>query len=180
MEKKKIMGVIECLLFASGDPLKISKLEKITEATNKEIEEAVKALSERYLFDKQGMILIRKEGEIQMVTNPDYSEFADKLMKGELQESLSQAALEVISIIAYRGPIARVGIEAIRGVNCSYTLRNLLLRGLIEREGNFQDNRGYVYKMSFEFMKKIGLNDMTKLPDYEKLSKDERIKDVIQ
>jgi len=174
------MSVIESLLFVSGDPVKISKLEKITKATNEEIEEVMKALSERYFSEEQGMILIRKEDEIQMVTNPDCSEFAEKLIKRELQESLSPAALEVISIIAYRDLITRVGIEAIRGVNCSYTLRNLLMRGLIEREGNPQDSRGYVYKISFEFMKKMGLNDVTKLPDYEKLSKDERIKDVIQ
>ena len=86
--------------------------------------------------------------------------------------------MEVVSIIAYRGPISKTEIESIRGVNCSYTLRNLLLRGLIERSDNPRDGRGYVYSITFEFLKKLGVEDVKKLPDHDILSKDERINSI--
>ena len=114
-----------------------------------------------------------------MATSPDNASFVDKVVKSDLQETLSNASLEVLSIVAYRGPISRTEIEAIRGVNCTYTLRNLLMRGLVERIDNPKDLRGYVYKISFEFLKKLGIDDVKKLPDFENLNKDERIESVI-
>jgi segregation and condensation protein B len=101
------------------------------------------------------------------------------LVKSELQDSLSNAAMEVVSIVAYRGPVSKTEIEAIRGVNCAYTLRNLLLRGLIERSDNPNDSRGYVYSISFDFLKKLGIEDVKKLPEYGILSVDERINSII-
>jgi segregation and condensation protein B len=101
------------------------------------------------------------------------------LIKNELQDSLSNAAAEVVSIVAYKGPISRIEIEAIRGVNCSYTLRSLLLRGLIERNDNPGDGRGYIYSISFDFLKKLGISDVKKLPDYDILSADERMGSII-
>jgi segregation and condensation protein B len=92
-----------------------------------------------------------------------------------MQESLSKAALEVLAVIAYRGPIARAEIEAIRGVNCSVTLRNLLMRALIERKENETDARGYLYSISFQFLKSLGLQSITELPEYTSLMHDERV-----
>jgi segregation and condensation protein B len=96
-----------------------------------------------------------------------------------MQEGLSKAALEVLSIVAYKGPISRAEIESIRGVNCSFTLRSLMMRGLLERIDNPKDGRGYLYKISFEFMKKLGIESIDKLPDYKELSQDSRIESVI-
>jgi len=87
--------------------------------------------------------------------------------------------LEVLSIVAYRGPISRMDVEAIRGVNCSFTLRSLLMRGLLERIDNPADNRSYLYKISFDFLKKMGVESVEKLPDFENLSKDDRIDSII-
>jgi segregation and condensation protein B len=96
-----------------------------------------------------------------------------------MQEGLSKAALEVLSIIAYKGPISRAEIESIRGVNCSFTLRSLMMKGLLERIDNPKDGRGYLYKISFEFMKKLGIENIDKLPDYQELSQDPRIESVV-
>jgi segregation and condensation protein B len=178
MNKEKIKSSIESILFVSGEPIKISRLAKIIKVKVVEIEEAIKLLQEEYAHGR-GMNIIRKEDAIQMVTSADNSEIVSRLLKSEIQENLSQASLEVLSVVAYRGPIARADIEAIRGVNCSFTLRTLMLRGLLERVDNPENNRSYLYKISFEFLKKLGIDDIKKLPDWEVFSRDQRIDKII-
>jgi segregation and condensation protein B len=175
MDIEKLKSIIESLLFIKGEPLKISKLAKYIGAHQAEVENAVMMLRNDYDSSKRGLILVQKEDEIQMTTNPENAEFAGQLTKGDLQEPLSNAGLEVLSIVAYKGPMSRSEIESIRGVNCSYTVRNLLLRGLIERIDNPNDSRGYIYKITFDFLKKIGVESVEKLPNYDELSKDERL-----
>jgi len=179
MEIEKLKSIIESILFSVGEPVKIAKLVKITGSAKPEVENALMMLSAEYAGANRGLTLLRKEDEAQLATNSENAAFVDQIIKSELQESLSTSALEVLSIIAYRGPLTRTDVEAIRGVNCSYTVRNLLMRGLVERIDNPKDNRSYVYKISFDFLKKMGLESVEKLPDFETLSKDERINSVI-
>lgn len=179
MEQKKIKACLESLLFVSGEPLKITRLAKVIGVEKEEVDQALMALQEEYAAAGRGLIILKKEDEFQMATSPENAELVSQLVKSEIQENLSKAALEVISIIAYRGPISRVEIEAIRGVNCSFTVRSLMMRGLLERIDNPKDNRGYLYKISFDFLKKLGIDSVAKLPDFETLSKDERINSVI-
>lgn len=174
MDQKKLESVVESILFISGEPVKIARICKITQAKKSEVENAVTALKNRYSVGF-GLAIISKENEIQMTTNPENASFISTLVKSEIQENLSRAALEVLSIVAYRNPISRANIEAIRGVNCSFTLRSLLMRGLLERVENPKGNRGYLYKISFDFLKKMGLESVERLPDYESLSKDKRL-----
>lgn len=181
MEQEKLQSIIESILFVSGEPIKKLKLVKILsgEAKAEDVEKALEALGAKYVGSSSGLMLLKKGDEIQLVSNPENAEYVGKMIKSELQDSLSNAAREVISIVAYRGPITKSEIEAIRGVNCSYTLRNLLLRGLIERNDNPRDNRGYVYSISFDFLKKLGIDDVKKLPEYDTLSLDERINSIV-
>jgi segregation and condensation protein B len=179
MEQKKLQSAIESILFVSGEPVKISRIAKITSAPKPEVENAIMTIQGEYASSDRGMIIIKKEDEVQLVTNPNNATVVDDLVKSEIQENLSKAALEVISIVAYRGPISRMDVEAIRGVNCSFTLRSLLMRGLLERIDNPADNRSYLYKISFDFLKKLGIESVEKLPDFEKLSKDDRIDSII-
>jgi len=179
MEQAKIKSAIESILLVSGEPVKISRISKITGVSKPEVENAVMLLQGEYSAGGCGMIIIKKEDEIQLATNPENATLIDDLVKSEIQENLSKAGLEVISIVAYRGPISRMDVEAIRGVNCSFTLRSLLMRGLLERIDNPADNRSYLYKISFDFLKKLGIESVEKLPDFEKLSKDGRIDSII-
>jgi segregation and condensation protein B len=179
MEQEKMQSIIESILFVSGEPIKKSKLAKILAEKIEDVEKALEALSGKYSHAQSGLSLLKKGEEIQLVSNPENAQHVEQLVKNELQDSLSNAALEVVSIIAYRGPISKTEIEAIRGVNCSYTLRNLLLRGLIERSDNLSGARGYVYSISFDFLKKLGTDDVKKLPQYDILSVDERINSII-
>jgi len=175
MEKDKLQSIIESLLFASGDPISIGKLAKIAGVKNEEAVVVLDALVEKYAKPESGLALLRHGEKAQLATRADNSEFIEQLRTVELSETLSPAALEVLSIVAYRGPISKSEIEAIRGVNCSYTVRNLLLRGLIERNDNPHDARGYIYSITFDFLKKLGVEKVEKLPQYGILSKDERI-----
>lgn len=179
MDQSRLKSIVESILFVSGEPVNMAKIAKITEKTVEEIEAIVLALQDDYAKNKHGIIIIKKEQEIQLATNPDNAQIIDQLVKSEIQENLSRAGLEVLAIVAYRGPIARIEIEAIRGVNCSYTVRSLMMRGLLERMDNPKDNRGYLYKISFDFLKKLGIDSIEKLPDYETLSKDGRIDSII-
>jgi segregation and condensation protein B len=179
MENDKLISVLESILFVSGEPVKKSKLLKILAIENEKLEEVLKIVGEKYQSLQGGLTLLSKGEELQLVSKAENAEFVESLVKNELQDALSNAAMEVVSIIAYRGPISKAEIEAIRGVNCAYTLRNLLLRGLIERNDNPNDSRGYVYVISFDFLKKLGVEDVKKLPEYGILSVDERINSII-
>lgn len=179
MENEKLVSIIESILFVSGEPIKKIKLANVADESIENIDLALSALSEKYSNLSSGLALIVKSEEIQLVSRAENASFVEDLMKSELQDSLSNSAMEVVSIIAYRGPISKVEIEAIRGVNCSYTLRNLLLRGLIERNDNPRDSRGFVYVVSFDFLKKLGIDGVKKLPEYGILSEDARINSII-
>lgn len=179
MELEKLKSIIESLLFVSGDPITINKLVKITGAKKPEVENALMILRGEYSTGQRGFAIMQKEDEVQITTNPENASFVGQLIKSESQESLSRAALEVLSIVAYRGPVNRLEIEAIRGVNCSFVLRNLLMRGLLLRIENLEMSRGYLYKISFDFLKKMGIEQIEQLPDFENLSKDERIDSII-
>jgi len=179
MDIDKLKSQIESILFLSGEAVKISQIVKITGAVKPEVENALMMLVQDYSGSQRGIVILRKEDEVQMATNSENAEILDQLIKSEIQENLSKAGLEVLAVVAYRGPISRIEIEAIRGVNCSFTLRSLMMRGLLERIENPKDNRGYLYKISFDFLKKMGLEWIEQLPDFENLSKDERIDSVI-
>lgn len=169
MELDKLKSIIGSLLFVSGEPLKIKKISGISEATNAEIKEAVKLLAEELEAGKQGLRLIEKDDEVQLVTDPDNAGYVESFLKSEMEQKLSRASLETLAIIAYRGPMSRMDIEQIRGVNSTFSLRYLLLRGLIERLPNPNDTRSWFYQISFDFLKKMNLTKKEDLPQYEEL-----------
>lgn len=172
MEQKNLKSIIESFLFISGEPVKIKKLAKTAGAALKQTEEAVEELTNEYK-DNRGLRILKKEDSVQMVTAPENKPYLDKLIKSEFQEDLSRPALETLAIIAYRGPISRAQLEEIRGVNSSFILRKLLIRGLTERIENPKDVRGYLYQISFDFLKRLGLEKIEDLPKFNELSKSE-------
>lgn len=180
MKQKTLQSIVETVLFANGDPVAIDRLAEVLEVELSEVESAIDDLTKKYNLPESGLALVVKDASVQLVTRPDNAEYVEKLLRIATQETLSKAALEVLSVIAYRGPISRTDIEAIRGVNCSVTLRNLLMRELIERKTSSEDAREYLYTISFEFLKSIGLGSVSEMPNYDMLSKDERADAMIQ
>lgn len=179
MKKSKIKSIVESLLFSKGSPISLVQLAKVVGIKKSEIKKMIEELLIDYSKDDRGITIIKNGGSVQLATKSENASFIEKIIKRDLQDSLSRAGLEVVSIIAYRGSTSRLDIEAIRGVNSSFTLRNLLMRGMITRMINEKDQRGYLYKISFEFIKKLGLNNIKDLPNYEKLSDDGRAQSII-
>jgi len=179
MEKEKLKSIIESILFTRGEEMSLAQLAKIIEVSKKEVSEAIDELVIEYKKDKRGFNITIVSENVQMVTNPENAEFVEKTIKKNLQENMSRTALEVLAIVAYRGPVSRADIEAIRGVNSSFTLRNLLMRGLIVKSTNENDQRGYLYNISMDFMKKMGLGEIADMPEYVNLSKDKRVESII-
>jgi segregation and condensation protein B len=178
MEKEKLKSVLESLLFVSGEPVKLAKLAKICQVGKKEIEEALAEIDSVCQEQIRGLRIIKKDDSVQLGTAPENTDFVGQLVSGEMSADLSKSAQETLSIVAYRGPITRVQVEAIRGVNCSYVLRSLLVRGLVERKET-SDIRGFLYEISFEFLKILGIQDVKNLPDWEALSKNEKIEEFL-
>jgi segregation and condensation protein B len=176
MPASSVQSKLEALLFLSGEPVAESRLAELLGIGKDELRTVAAALTLQYAADQaSGLMLISHQGKIEMATKKELGALVEAFTKSTLQDTLSKAALEVLSIIAYRSPIARSEIEAIRGVNCSYTLRALLIRGLVDRLGNPADARGYVYRPTFAFLESLGLSGIEELPEYATLSADERM-----
>ena len=175
------LSVLESLLFVSGEPVSVSRIAKILEIPEEEVRTALDQLAQKYGEDtERGLMLVRDDKTVLLATKGENASVVESLTKSTLQENMSKAALEVLAIIAYRAPIARVEIDAIRGVNCSFTLRNLLLRDLISREGNPSDSRGYLYPPTLHFLQGLGIEKVPELPQYEALSQDERLRMILE
>lgn len=170
----EIKNKIESLLFISHKPLAIAELAKLVEADKPQIEAALEALREEYVQKAGGIELIRLEDKYQLATAAANSELTARFLKTEAAGELTRPALEALTIIAYRGPISKAELELIRGVNCSIILRNLLIRGLIEMRDD-KVKATNVYQITVDFLKYLGIADISQLPDYEKLNRNNNL-----
>ena len=165
----KTESFLESLLFTAGHPVAVKKLAEILETGEVEINSSLKELADEYEKNERGLRLVFFDGKVQLVASPYSVEAVKRLVKSDFEEDLSPAALETLSIIAYRGPISRIAIENLRGVNCSFILQSLAIRGLIDRKNNPEDGRSYIYNVTFDFLKHLGLNKLEDLPNYQEL-----------
>lgn len=163
-------SLIEATLFFRSEPISIKKLSELLEKTEAEIIEALNLL-ENKLADR-GVRLMRKEDEVTLATASDASALIEKITKEELSKDLGKAGLETLSIILYKGPISRREIDYIRGVNSNFILRNLLIRGLIEKVQNKDDQRSFLYKPTFDVLSYLGVSKIEDLPEYEEVKKE--------
>ena len=160
---------IEAILFWKGEPLSRKKLAEILNVNQTEINEGLEKLKGN--LENRGMVLLEKDNEITLGTNPEVSKLIENLQKEELNKDLSKASLETLSIILYKDGVSRAVVDYIRGVNSSFTLRLLSVRGLVEKTPDPEDNRRYIYKPSFELLSFLGIKSKEELPDYAEVSK---------
>lgn len=161
---------IESLLFYQAEPVKIKKLAEILEVDKEKIDESLNKLEQE--LENRGIKLIKNDGTISLTTSPENSEIIEKIKKEEQDRELSKAALETLSIILYRGPMKRSEIDYIRGVNSQFSLRSLLIKGLIEKEQSKTDERTYIYKSSMDLLSYMGISKIEELPDYQDVNND--------
>ena len=165
---EKLLAELEAILFIHGEALTIKKLAQITGAPEVEIKPALDQLVEKYSAAYRGLKLIFSGDRVQLATKPEFSKLLEKLLKEELNEALTPATLETLAIIAYAGPIARSLIDYVRGVNSTFILRTLLLRGLIERTIDPIKANVYLYRPSFDCIKYLGVSKVEDLPEYQR------------
>jgi segregation and condensation protein B len=160
---------IEAILFASGCPVSTEKIQSFLKFNKKQWQTEKEALITKYQSSKCGLQLVEKRGKIQLATKADLAKSVAEFLGKAMNEELSKSTLETLAVVAYRGPVTRAQIEYVRGVSCSYALRVLSLRGIVDRLDNPLDSRSFLYEVSFEFLKSLGLEKVEDLKGYKKL-----------
>jgi segregation and condensation protein B len=169
---------IESLLFVSAKPISAKQLALIMKSDEKMVMAAGDELVSEYKTIGRGIQIVRNGPKYQMVSSPENSSIVQEFIKDETTGDLSRPSLEALTIIAYRGPIAKMDLDRIRGVNCAMIIRNLLLRGLIESKLDKKKMETY-YSVTFDFIRFLGLNDISELPDFETLRQHDSIDRVL-
>ena len=158
---------IEALLFYAAEPLSVDYLAKILEVKKNDVYKGLESLQKS--IEDRGVFLVEHNGEVSLVTSPEVSEVIEKMVQDEHNRDLGKASMETLAIVAYKGPVSRKEIEYIRGVNSQFALRNLLLRGLIERKNKEGDERVILYNITMDALMHMGLSKIEELPEYEKI-----------
>jgi len=174
MEENNLIGAVEAILFVYGEPMDAKKISRILskdknfKAKENDVKDALGLLSQKYSEGKGGLTLIVSEDKFQLATKPEFSSVLEEFVKDEFKEQLTPASLETLALITYLGPLSRVRIDYYRGVNSSFILRSLLIRGLIERFSDPEKGQGYLYKPSIDLLKYLGISKIEELAEYEK------------
>lgn len=161
---------LEALLFFRGEAVKIEELAKLLYVDVPALlaagEELQTALIER------GIRLVISSDDLALRTAPEISELIETIRKEELSRNISKAASETLAIVLYRGPLTRSEIDFIRGVNSTFILRNLQIRGLVEKVINPVDDRSFLYKPSSELLAHMGITRIEDLPKFDKVKRE--------
>lgn len=171
-----IKNKIESLLFISAKPIAAKQLADLIKVEEEEIKQAGEELMADYKQAQRGVQIIKNGNKFQMVSSPDYAGLVQDFIQEETAGELSRPSLEALTIIAYRGPMTKADLDRIRGVNCALILRNLLIRGLVEAK---TDKNETCYNVTFDFIRFLGINDITELPDFERLHQNEIVDKIV-
>jgi segregation and condensation protein B len=166
--KEEIKRIIEALLFASGEALSLDKLREIIGTSypvrSRELQKLIEELSATYQKEERPFQIAQIAGGYLLRTDPRMHPYIEKLGQDRRKERLSQAAIEVLAIVAHRSPITRREIENLRGVDCTGTVLSLVERGLIEPAGRKEaPGRPVQYKITKQFLQHFGLKDLQDL-----------------
>lgn len=163
-----LAAAIEALLFIYGEPMEIKRVAKAVGENEAKVKEALALLKNDCAGENRGLTLIINDNRAELATKPRHSGLFESMLKEELHENLTPAAIETLAVIAYAGPVPRSVIDYIRGVNSSFILRALLMRGLIERSQDPKHGSAYLYRSSFELLRHLGISNTEELPEHGK------------
>ena len=161
---------LEAILFWKAEPVSFKKLAALL---NIDVETVKNGLDElENTLRGRGLTLVRTDEEAMLGTAKELSPLIEQLTKEELTKDLGKAGLETLSIILYKGPLSRSQIDYIRGVNSAFIVRNLLIRGLVERVENPKDARSFLYKTTLDLLSHLGISKIEELPEYAQVRED--------
>ena len=165
----ELKGVLEGILFVSGDEgLSLEEIKKLLDIDDDELKEIILSLQNDYRSIERGIKIEVLGSSLKLVTKKEHKEYYQKLFNNEQSETLSQSSLETLAIIAYNEPITRNQIDEIRGVNSSYVLRKLSLKGLVEEKGRSElPGKPILYGVTNQFLDYFGLQTIDDLPKLE-------------
>ncbi len=171
MQKSEIKRIIEALLFAARDPLTQAQVNNVFEPDTPNLNELVDQLNKQYSKNGNAFVINKVAGGFQIVSKKEYEHFISKLFKKSGRLKLSLAAMDSLAIIAYKQPISRYEVEAIRGVDSSGVLKTLLNHELIKIKGrDVGPGRPLLYKTTIKFLEYFGLNRISDMPKLKEIS----------
>lgn len=160
-----LRAVLEAILLVTDEPVPATTLAQVSEHPTAQVEQALHALAQDYAGAGRGFELRPVAGGWRLYTRPEYAAYVERFVLDGQQARLTQAALETLAVIAYRQPVTRARVSAVRGVNVDGVVRTLLARGLIAEAGQDPDSAGTLYRTTALFLERLGLQSLAELPD---------------
>ncbi len=171
----ELENIIEAILYVSGEPITLKDLARALDQEEAEVDAAAGRLAEYYDRNLRGLRLKRFGSHIQLATRAEYAPYIERLLQPVQKQSLSQAALETLAIVAYRQPVTRLDLEAVRGVKCDYSLQSLINKNLVKEVGRKETiGRPILYGTTDAFLAHFGLRSLDELPDPDRFLAQER------
>lgn len=165
MNEKKIMAIIEAVLFAMGDSVELSKLSHVLEMPENAIREIIAKMNDKYKKQDRGIYIVELEDSVQLCTKPELYEYLIKVAKAPRKIVLTDTLIETLSIIAYKQPVTRLEVEKIRGVSCDHAINRLIEFNLIQELGRMDaPGRPLLFGTTEEFLRTFGVKSLGDLP----------------
>lgn len=171
MDKREIESIIEALMFIWGDPLSIDDICEVIGLNKKEIKLIIQEMIDKYNYDRRGIQILEINNSYQLSTRPEHFDWIKKLCAPKNSKGLSNAALETLSIIAYKQPITRIEIESIRGVKCDKSINTLIEKNMVKELGRLdKTGRPIIYGTTDFFLRYFGLKTLEELPEIKEFN----------
>lgn len=165
MNEKKVMAIIEAVLFAMGDSVELSKLTHVLEMPESEIRDIIAKMNDKYKKQDRGIYIIELEDSVQLCTKPELYEYLIKVAKAPRKVVLTDTLIETLSIIAYKQPVTRLEVEKIRGVSCDHAINRLVEFNLVQELGRMDaPGRPLLFGTTEEFLRTFGVKSLGDLP----------------
>ena len=164
-QEGNLKGRIEAILFVAGEAVTVKELARALQTEEKAVKAELNAIRDEYDYDQRGFLLKRFGDKVQLATRPLYAQDVLRLLQPVQQQSLSQAAMETLAVVAYKQPVTRAEVEQVRGVKCDYSLQSLINKGLNKETGRKDTiGRPILFGTTDEFLSHFGLEGLEYLP----------------
>lgn len=184
MKMNELQAAVEAILFAAGEPLELERIAEALEIEKEMVESVLLELSRALDENKSGICLVKMDDLFQLCTRQEYANEVRAVLEIKKNAPLSNAAFEVLAVIAYNQPVTKAFIEQVRGVDCSGVIQTLILKGLVEERGRLElPGRPLIYGTTPEFLKCFcvsNLSELPELPDHEDMPKNDELPNQLE